>query len=236
MDDRIGEVLRTLEEAGVLEETAIIISADHGEQFGELGVYGDHCAAANAVQNVPLVISWPGVTPSDLACDDLVLNVDLAPTISDLLGMPLPSGWDGTSIARQLRGETSSDWRQYVVYTHGLYCCQRAVRTHRWQLTRTYHPGTYLHEQVMLHDLQADHYQTTNLAADRPDIVAELDHLLAQWLNDELGTPGAGPDPLQLVVETGPWKYVQLDSWLERLEGWGRPQMAGAIRGRLGLL
>ena len=40
---------------------------------------------------------------------------------------------------------------------------------------------------------------------------------------------------MQLVVETGPWKYVTLDSWLERLEEWGRPEMAAAIRGRLGL-
>jgi choline-sulfatase len=235
MDDRIGQVLRVLQEAGVLEETAIIISADHGEQFGELGVYGDHCAAASAVQNVPLVVAWPGVTPGDATNDDLVLNVDLPPTLCDLLGLPLPSGWDGTSLARQLRGEAVADWRPYVVYTHGLYCCQRAVRTHRWQLTRTYHPGTFLFEQVMLHDMTNDRYQTTNVAADHPEIVQELDHLLAQWLNDQLGRPGTGPDPLQLVVQTGPWKYVQLDSWLERLESWGRPEQADAIRQRLGL-
>jgi len=235
MDDRIGEVLDALEEAGVLEETAIIVSADHGEQFGELGVYGDHCAAASAVQNVPLVIAWPGVTPPDMSCGDLVLNVDLAPTLCDLLGIAIPSGWDGTSLVQQLRGEAAPEWRQHVVYTHGLYCCQRAVRTHQWQLTRTYHPGTFLYDQVMLHDLQNDRYQTTNVAAEYPEVVAEMDHLLAQWLNDELGRPGAGPDPLQLVVETGPWKYVQLDSWLERLEQWGRPQMAEAIRHRLDL-
>ena len=122
-----------------------------------------------------------------------------------------------------------------MVYTHGLYCCQRAVRTHRWQLTRTYHPGAFLHAQVQLHDVAADPYQTTNLAADRPEVVAELDSHLAQWLNDALGRPGAGVDPLQQVVETGPWKYVQLDPWLARLEGRGRPEMAQAIRHRLGL-
>ena len=237
MDDRIGHVLDELEAQGVLDETAFIISADHGEQFGEWGVYGDHCAAASAVQNVPLVIAWPGVTDGvqDSACDDLVLNVDLAPTICELLGVPVAPGWDGTSLARQLRGEPASDWRQYVVYSHGLYCCQRAVRTHDWQLTRTYHPGTFLHEQVMLHDMRNDRYQTKNVAAERPEVVAELDHLLGQWLNDQLGRPGAGVDPMQLVVETGPWKYVTLDSWLARLEEWGRPEMAGAIRTRLGL-
>lgn len=235
MDDRIGQALAVLEEAGVLEETAIIISADHGEQFGEWGVYGDHCAAASAVQNVPLVVAWPGVTPAARVCRDLVLNIDLPPTLCDLLGVPVPAGWDGTSLARQLRGQLAPDWRQHVVYSHGLYCCQRAVRTHQWQLTRTYHPGAFLHEQVMLHDMAGDPYQTTNLASQRPAVVAELDHLLMQWLNDALGRPGAGVDPLQLVVETGPWKYVPLDSWLQRLEEWDRPQMAAAIRRRLGL-
>ena len=235
LDDRLGQVLAVLEEAGVLEETALVVSADHGEQFGELGVYGDHCAAASAVQNVPLVVAWPGVTPGDRVCRDLVLNVDLPPTLCELLGLPVPPGWDGASLVRQLRGEAAPDWRRHVVYSHGLYCCQRAVRTHRWQLTRTYHPGAFLHPPVMLHDLEGDPYQTTDLAAERPELVAELDHLLAQWLHDQLGRPGAGVDPLQLVVETGPWKYVQLEPWLHRLEAWGRPEMAAAIRARLGL-
>jgi arylsulfatase A-like enzyme len=235
MDDRIGQVLAMLEAQGVLDQTAIIISADHGEQFAELGVYGDHCMAASAVQTIPLVIAWPGVTPQDATCDDLVLNVDLPPTLCELLSIPMPTGWDGTSLARQVRGQPAPEWRQHVVYTHGLYCCQRAVRTHRWQLTRTYHPGLFPLEQVMLHDLAQDRYQTTKVAAERPEVVQELDHLLAQWLNDQLGRPGAGPDPLQQVIETGPWKYVQLDSWLRRLESRGRQAQADAIRRRLGL-
>jgi arylsulfatase A-like enzyme len=235
MDDRIGQLLDVLEEHGVLDDTAFIVSADHGEQFGELGVYGDHCMAAAAVHTIPLVVAWPGVTPADRACDDLVLNVDLPPTLCDLLDLPLPAGWDGQSLARQLRGEAAPDWRGHVVLTHGLYSCQRVVRTHQWQLTRTYHPGTFPLEQVMLHDMQHDRYQTTNVAAGQPDTVAGLDHLLAQWLNDQLGRPGAGTDPLQLVVETGPWKYVQLQPWLRRLEVQGHSDHAGAIRRRLGL-
>ena len=143
LDDRIGQVLAVLEEQGVLEDTAIIISADHGEQFGELGVYGDHCMAAAAVNNIPMVIAWPGVTPANQVSDDLIYNVDLPPTLAELLGMPIPNGWDGTSLARQVRGEVAPDWRQYAVFDHGLYACQRVVRTQRWQLTRTYHPGTF---------------------------------------------------------------------------------------------
>jgi choline-sulfatase len=235
LDDRIGQVMATLAAAGVLDETAIIVSADHGEQFGELGVYGDHCAAAGAVHNIPLIVSWPGVTPPQREVDDLVLNVDLGPTLCDLLDLPVPAGWDGVSLAGQLRGQPVPDWRRHIVFTHGLYCCQRAVRTHQWQLTRTYHPGTFPFERVMLHDVATDRYQTTNLATERPEVVAELDHLLVEWLNEQLGRPGVGPDPLQQVVETGPWKYVQLDSWLARLEGWGRREMANGIRRRLGL-
>jgi arylsulfatase A-like enzyme len=239
LDDRIGRVLAALRAQGVLEETAIIVSADHGEQFGELGVYGDHCMAASAVNTVPLVVAWPGVVPDRLAgavCDDLVYNVDLPPTLAELLGLPQPAGWDGASLARQLRGEAAPDWRRFAVYSHGLYSCQRVVRTARWQLTRTYHPGAFPLDPVMLHDMEVDPYQTENLAAQHPEVVQELDHLLAGWLQEQLGRPGAAPDPLQQVVESGPWRYVTLDSWLQRLEGWGRPEMATAIRRRLGLL
>jgi hypothetical protein len=49
-----------------------------------------------------------------------------------------------------------------------------------------------------------------------------MDHRLSQWLQENLGKPGHIVDPLQKVVETGPWKYVTLESWVQRLrkEGW----------------
>ena len=55
------------------------------------------------------------------------------------------------------------------------------------------------------------------------------------WHVENLGRHGAEPDPLQEVVRTGPWKYVQLEPWLNRLEGKGRHEAANEIRERLGI-
>jgi hypothetical protein len=109
------------------------------------------------------------------------------------------------------------------------------VRTPRWALLRTYHPGLFPFAPVALYDMAADPYQTTNLAAQHPQVVAELDHLLTEWLHEQLGRPGAGVDPLQQVVETGPWKYVERDYWLARLARRGRADDVAALRRRVGL-
>jgi len=64
MDDYIGRILDALEEAGVLDETLIVFSADHGENLGELNVYGDHQTADDKTCRVPLIVRGPGVEPA----------------------------------------------------------------------------------------------------------------------------------------------------------------------------
>jgi choline-sulfatase len=231
MDHHIGQVLSALADKGVLDEAAIIISADHAEAMGEFGVYGDHVCACEAVQNIPLIVRWPGVTAAGARCDDLLYNVDLPPTVCELLGVPVPEGWDGQSFAPALRGEQGRS-RDHVVWTHGLYCCQRCVRDDGWLLTRTYHPGLYPFPPLQLHDMAGDPHQTRNVADEHPEVVARLDHRLMEWHAANLGRPGTDTDPLQEVVRTGPWKYVQLEPWLERLEAKGRGDAAREIRER----
>ena len=62
VDRHIAQVLDVLADAGVLDDTAVIFSADHGDSFGEHGQYMDHGIANDAVHNIPLIIRWPGVT------------------------------------------------------------------------------------------------------------------------------------------------------------------------------
>ena len=60
MDHHIGLVLDSLERLGIAEETALVVSADHGENLGELGVFGDHVTADLITHHLPLIVSWPG--------------------------------------------------------------------------------------------------------------------------------------------------------------------------------
>ena len=119
------------------------------------------------------------------------------------------------------------------MYTHGLYTCQRVVRTPAWAFVRTYHPGLFPWDPVTLFDMRADPHQTRNVAPEHPQVVHQLDHLLSSWLYEQLGRHGAPVDPLQLVVEAGTFKYVRLEPWLERLRRRGRDADADRLMANL---
>lgn len=235
LDDQLGQVFDMLRRLGVWEETAIIISADHGEAMGEEAVYGDHTSAADAVHHIPLIVRWPGVTTEGpmrgSRVDGFVYNVDLQPTLCELLGAPIPPGWDGRSVASALRGETWQG-REHLVWDHALYCCQRVVRTQDWLFRRTYHPGLFPFDPVALFDMREDPHQTRDVADDHAGVVAEMDHLLQEWWHEQVGHPGAGPDPMEEVIRDGPFRYVQPGPWIERLQAQGRDADAETIRSR----
>ena len=233
-DYHFGQLLDVLEEKGVLEETCIVITADHGEHQGEQGVYGDHVSGYEATHHIPLIISWPGRLQEGVSSDEFVYSLDIAPTLCDLAGIEAAEGWDGRSLGPVLRGEGEDyDSRDHLVFEHALYCCQRSVRTRKWLFTRTYHPGLYDFAPVSLFDMEADPYQTQNVLAEHPDVVAEMDHLLSDWLHQQLGRPGNAGDPMMEVIRTGPWKYAPKDRWLDLLREGGRDDAADAIEARL---
>ncbi|GAA4843338.1 sulfatase [Paenibacillus vulneris] len=230
MDKHVGQLLDTLRELGIEDEVCFIISADHGESMGEQGIYIEHASATEAVHHLPLIIKAPGMPSPGKAIDGFVYNVDVIATIADMVGLKVPSGWDGKSFLPALQGE---HWqgRDYLVMDHALYVCQRAVRDDRWYFIRTYHPGLYLHfEEVTLYDMVNDPNQTRNVAEQYPEIVKEMDHRLSQWQHEQARKPGYKADPLQKVIETGPWKYLTVDDWVRRLDQKGWREAANELR------
>ena len=143
-DEHLGAVLRTLEELGIADETAVIVSGDHGESLGENGSYAEHGLANEPTHRLPLVVSWPGITdvadPGARRCDALLYNIDVGPTLCDLLGLPVPVGWHGTSFADAVRGDAIAS-RPYLVFGQGAHTYQRAVRTRDHLYIRTLPPG-----------------------------------------------------------------------------------------------
>jgi len=200
-DHHLGQVLDLLESQGVLDDTAIIITADHGDAFGEHGIYSDHVCADECIHHLPMIVRWPGVTPPSGRNDSLLYNTDMGPTLCDLLGSPVPQQWDGRSFAPALRGELI-DERDCLVWGHALYATQRAVRTRQHLMLRTYDPWEYKHfRPVELYDMEADPYQTTDLADSRPDLVGDLDRRLNNWLHEQSSKPGAIADPFGPLME-----------------------------------
>lgn len=201
-DHHVGQVLQELERQHLLQDAAIIISADHGEAFGEHGIYADHACADECVHRVPLIVHWPRVTAPGSVCEAMLYNVDLAATLCELVGAKVPALWDGQSFASHLRKAGRGDWeRDHLVWGHGLYTLQRAVRTRRHLLVRTYHPHEYSQfPPLALFDLDRDPYQASDICAAEPEKASELEGVLDDWLRTELAKPGVMADPMQAVL------------------------------------
>jgi len=215
MDDYVAKLLARLEEAGVREETLVVVTADHGENLGELNVYGDHQTADDRTCRVPLVVDGPGVEPGE--DDALHYNVDFGPTLVEFLAREdegfgddglawtddgdgdadgddgeesalaaaVFDAWDGRSFAGALAGG-DDDGRDYLVLSQGAWACQRAVRWDEYLLVRTYHDGLKQFAPVELYDLDADPHETTDLARERPELVREGLAMLEDWTSARL--------------------------------------------------
>ena len=198
-DHHVGVVLNELDRQGVLDDAVVIVTADHGDAFGEHGIYSDHVCADECIHHIPLIVKWPGRTPAGAFSDAWVHNVDLPATLCDLLDIPRPADWDGVSFAPQVEG-TPGGGRELLVWGHALYAVQRAVRTPRHLMIRTYDDMGYGFEPVELFDMERDPYQTTNLAGDEPDEVARGLSLLAEWVDLQRARDGWRVDPLFEVL------------------------------------
>jgi len=200
VDRQVGRLLDALRAAGVYDETLVVVTADHGEEFGEHGLYREHWSTHEGTQRVPLLVKPPagtGWSPGER--DALVTNVDLAPTVTDYADIEAPAAWQGRSLRSVLEG--GGEWRDAVVVDHGLYTAQRAVRTDRWKFVRTYHAGVWNLPDRQLFDFQSDPWEQTDVSESHPDVVDDLERRMAVWTETHVGR---GEDALRAVAREGP--------------------------------
>lgn len=207
MDDNIGMILQKLEQLGVLEDTAIIITSDHGENFGELGIYSEHGTADNITCRIPMIIRWPGAE-KNIHDTGFHYNLDLLPTLCDLLEVDMPGRekfWDGQSYAQSLlKGEDTG--RSELILSQCAHVCQRSVRWDKWLYMRTYHDGLHPHfADEMLFDLESDPHEQNNIAEDNEEIINIGARKLMQWHDRAMASQPFGyvSDPMREVLSEG---------------------------------
>jgi arylsulfatase A-like enzyme len=232
-DDYFGRILEALEARGVLDDTAIIISADHGENQGELSVYGDHQTADYVTNRVPLIVRWPG-KEGPRVDEGLHCNLDLPPTMMELLDGRCPAQWDGRSFAAALDGRECG--RDYAVISQCAWACQRGVRFGPWLVMRTYHTGMKDFRPVMAFNLEEDPHETNDLAEERPDIADHGLALLERWHAEMMATSRSTVDPMRTVMaEGGPFHTRgRLTEYCERLRATGREEHAEKLESQNG--
>jgi arylsulfatase A-like enzyme len=229
MDDHFGRIMQALADHGVLDDTLVIISADHGENQGELNVYGDHQTADFVTCRVPLVVAGPGIRQG--AVDHgLHYHLDLAPTVCALAGAPVGAAWSGSSFADGLQ-EGKGAGRPYLVISQGAWACQRSVRFGPWLLVRTYDPGLKAFPPLMLFNVETDPHETRNLADDEPQVVQQGLAMLEDWVSTQMRLSASGVDPMWTVLrEGGPFHTRgMLERYCERLRATGRGHHADRL-------
>ncbi len=114
-DDNIGRLLDFLDESGLSKNTIVVFTGDHGFFMGDHGWFDKRFMYEEALR-VPWLIRYPGVIRPGSVSDDWVVNIDNAPTILDLAGIPVPPDMQGKSLVPIFRGSTPSDWRKSMYY------------------------------------------------------------------------------------------------------------------------
>ncbi len=183
VDAQIGTVLNALDELELTDQTVVVLWGDHGFHLGDLGIWTKHTNYEQA-NRIPILIRAPGVTQPNSSTGQLAESVDLFPTLAELAGLPLPQGpqpIDGISLVPVLKNPAARV-RDHAYHAYPKKKLGRAIRTQRYRLVEWRAPGQANQPaEYELYDYDSDPLETENLAAKKPDVVAELQQKLSDY-------------------------------------------------------
>ena len=130
-DEYFGKFLAKLRELGLDENTIIVVTSDHGEEFQEHGSWGHGHSVYQELLGVPLMFRWPGVIPANARIGPVVSTLDIGPTVLEATGVPIPEEFEGRSLLGFMRG----DWPAgpYVAFSDFLEH-RRVIRGGDWKM------------------------------------------------------------------------------------------------------
>ena len=194
IEDGVGEILKTLEETGQLDNTIIVFTSDNGYFYGEHGLSVERRLAYEESIRMPLLVRYPKAIKAGTVRDEFALNIDLAPTLLELAGVTAPGTMQGRSLVPLLAGKRPA-WRnsfliEYYsdkVFPRVLQMGYKAVRNGRWKYIH------YLELEGMdeLYDLKNDPYEMKNLI-DQPGsarTLAEMKREMERLLKETSAKP-----------------------------------------------
>lgn len=177
VDESVGRLTATLRERSLLDDTIFVFTSDNGLLLGEHGGLRDKRAAYEPSIRVPLLMRHPRLAGRGRVCEEMVLGLDLLPTLCEAAGVPVPVDIHGRSWLPVLRGDRGRDDFLYEYFREeGLVPTCLAVRTRDWKYI-VYPEDPALPSE--LYDLKADPDELVNLAG-HPDRAAVQQKLAAR--------------------------------------------------------
>jgi arylsulfatase A-like enzyme len=181
-DVHFAAVMKGLEKRGLADETMVVITSDHGEEFWDHGSVGHGHSVYDELLHIPMIVRLPGVTEGKPRVPAAVGLVDVMPTILDALGQEIPEELSGRSFLPELRGETATAPRSAVA---GFMTGWRTLAVGKLKLIqRTLH-------RPRLYDVSRDPGETQDVAESHPIAVRYARGLLGLSLADATTSGGA---------------------------------------------
>ncbi|MCR4415941.1 MAG: sulfatase [Thermoguttaceae bacterium] len=202
MDEAVGTLLDTLDRLKIADRTIIIFTSDNGgNMYNEVDgttptsnapLRGGKATMFEGGTRVPCVVLWPGITAAGARSDALIQSEDFYPTLLEGLGLKLAPGqrFDGVSILPALKGLPLARDAVFQYFPHAPGVpdwLPPSVSVHRadgWKLIRIFHGGDNGAHRYLLFNLRDDLGEKHNLAAQKPELVRELDALIEKFLAD----------------------------------------------------
>jgi len=195
VDNAIGEIVKTLDELGILDDTCIVVTSDHGESLGQHEIYG-HAILDEATIYLPLVMRYPKRLPQGKVVRGFAHQTDIVPTLLDLAGIKVDTHFDGRSLLPQIDGKEPG--APYAIAETGYH---RSIRDGDWKLIRG-RKG-----ELELYNLANDPAEIEDLSEEEPEKAKELESKLLKWVEEKLQ---GREDPMPKA--DGPWTcYVGRD-------------------------
>jgi len=214
VDDTVGQIINAVEALGISGNTLIVFTADNGVSpqanlkllekqghFSSSKYRGTKGTLYEGGHRVPFVVKWPKEIQKGLVSDYLSCTTDLLATLTDVLGDKLPDniGEDSKSFLPVLKGKQLNDEHRNAVVHHsdaGYF----SIRKAKWKLI--FHEGAGSRRidpkdkpvinsgELQLFNMEIDEIESTNVAAENPEVVTELKILMATLISEGRSTPG----------------------------------------------
>ena len=185
LDWSVGEIVSTLKEEGIYDNTIFIFTSDNGPDLGSaLPLRGKKAQTWEGGQRVPGIIMWKDMIPSKSSSDEIVSTMDLMPTLAAITHAKIPAGIviDGRDITALLTRPATTKLPEKPFFYYARNGDLEAVRLGKWKLhskkSRGWNQKTLGEFPIALYDLKNDVGETTNIAGLHPDIIEKLEKLI----------------------------------------------------------
>lgn len=196
LDDHLAELLGTVEDLGLTENTLVLAVADHGESMTEHGIFYEHHGLYDCVLHIPLIARLPGRIRPGLRLPQTLQMQDVAPTVLEAAGLPIPDEMDGISFWPLLTGETEEGGTDRVVSLESSWQSKWSLREAGYKFILSRVPDFYGNPMRELYDLGKDPREEKNIAEEEPKIAGAMEEELEAWIAQRLKELGEAQDPL----------------------------------------